>query len=140
MSEEPAAHDPVELTRRAYAAVNSGDFDAIMAFFGPKSIWDVSRMGLGSYRGLAAIRRFLEDWIGSFDRYQVEVEQARDLGNGVVHLVASIDARSAGSISHVRLRYAPVLVWVDGVAMRVTHYPDVDEARAAAEGLAESRG
>ncbi len=36
--------------------------------------------------------------------------------------------------------YAAVSVWADGLAMRVTNHTDIDEARAAAERLAEERG
>jgi hypothetical protein len=31
-------------------------------------------------------------------------------------------------------------VWEDGLIVRVTNYTDIDEARAAAERLAEERG
>jgi len=38
------------------------------------------------------------------------------------------------------MRYAAVGVWREGLIERVTSYRDIDEARAAAERLAESRG
>ena len=47
------------------------------------------------------------------------------------HLVGSGD---------VRLRYAAVTAWVEGAVARDTNYTDIDEARAAAERLAQSRG
>jgi hypothetical protein len=37
------------------------------------------------------------------------------------------------------VRYAPVFVWSRGVVVLVTHYRNIDEARAAAERLADSR-
>jgi hypothetical protein len=36
-------------------------------------------------------------------------------------------------------RYALVSVWVAGLIVRLTNYTDIDEARAAAERLAEER-
>jgi hypothetical protein len=48
--------------------------------------------------------------------------------------------RPARSSGDVRLRYAAVATWVDGVAVRITNYGDIDEARAAAERLGVSRG
>jgi hypothetical protein len=39
----------------------------------------------------------------------------------------------------VQLRNAAVFVWVDGVIARAITGPDIDAARAAAEGLAEER-
>jgi len=32
--------DPVELTRRAFVAVNQGDLDAVMSFFAPDAVLD----------------------------------------------------------------------------------------------------
>ena len=140
MSEEPTPGSGIELSRRAFAAADDADFDALMSFFGPDSVWDVAPWGLGTHVGSAAIRVFLEGWIGSFDEYRVLVEEMLDLGNGVVFAVATQHARPAGGRRRLRLRYAPVFVWEGGVAVRVTHYRDIDEGRAAAERLVESRG
>jgi hypothetical protein len=87
-----------------------------------------------------AIREFLRNWIGSFDEYEVDIEQMLDLGNGVVLVIATQYAYSAGSGDQLRLRYAPVFVWANEVALLVTHYRDIDEGRVAAERLAESTG
>jgi hypothetical protein len=48
--------------------------------------------------------------------------------------------RPVGSTAHVRYRIAQVNTWVDGMIVRSTGYNDIDEARAAAERLAEERG
>jgi hypothetical protein len=37
------------------------------------------------------------------------------------------------------MRQANVFVWEGDLLVRVTHYNDIDEARAAAERLAESK-
>ena len=64
------------------------------------------------------------------------------LGNGVAFAVAVQSARLAGSTGLVQGRYAAVSIWSDGLIERVTtyYYTDIDEARAAAERLAEERG
>lgn len=62
MSEEATTPDLIALTRRAYEAGGRGDFETVMSDFGPDSVWDMSPMGLVAYEGLAAIRRFVEDW------------------------------------------------------------------------------
>jgi ketosteroid isomerase-like protein len=139
MHEESATGDSVDLTRRLFDAASSGDFDAMMRFFGTESVWDVEPWGLGTHAGPAAIRRFLEGWIGSFDEYRVTVEEMVDHGNGVVFALATQYARSAHVRGELRLRYAPVFLWAGGLAARITHYRDVEEARAAAERLAEER-
>jgi ketosteroid isomerase-like protein len=139
MSEE-STHDPVELTRRVYAFLNDRDFDSVVAMFAPASVWDVSDWGLGIHTGLPAIRRFLKNWFGSMDDYEVRVEELHDLGNGVVRAAVEQLARPAGSRSLLRVRSAPVFVWVAGRISQVTLYRDLDRARAAAERLAEQAG
>ena len=69
-----------------------------------------------------------------------EPEDVQDLGNGVTFSVLRDDGRPAGSTGHVETRQAYVLEWVEGMVARATVYSDIDEARAAAERLAEERG
>ena len=135
-STEVTSASPLELTRRAFA---SPDYDAMMKFLGPDSVWDISRWGLGTHTGPAAIRRHFDDWVGSFDEYEITLDEVSDLGGGVVYAVASQHARPAGGQSHISLRHASVFVWEKEVAVRVTHYRDLDEARADAERLASER-
>jgi len=66
--------------------------------------------------------------------------EARDLGNEVLFVVARQDARPLGSPAMVHETWAFTVEWDAGMIVRVTVYLDIDEARAAAERLAESRG
>jgi hypothetical protein len=50
------------------------------------------------------------------------------------------ESATPGDCNYVRVHSATVSEWVDGVVIRVTIYPDIDEARVAAERLAEERG
>lgn len=138
ISEESTTPASAELTRRLFETANAPDFNAMLRFFGSESIWDVEPWGLGTHAGPAAIRRFIEGWIGSFDAYQVVVEEMLDLGNGVVLAVATQYGHSAHVRGELRRRYAPVFIWADSVVVRVTHYHDIDQARAAAKRLAAS--
>jgi ketosteroid isomerase-like protein len=139
MSEE-STPEPVELTRRVYAFLNARDFDSVAGMFAVRSVWDLSDWGLGVHTGLPAIGRFLKDWFGSMDEYEVRVEEMYDLGNGVVRVVVEQVARPAGSRSLLSVRSAPVYVWIAGRISRLTLYRDIDEARAAAERLAREAG
>jgi ketosteroid isomerase-like protein len=103
-------------------------------------VFDTSPLGLGAYEGQAAIREFFEDWIGTFEEFQMEPEEILDLGGGVTLAVALQSGRPVGGDGQVQWRYAAVSVWVDGVAARTTNYFDIDEGRAAAERLAKERG
>jgi ketosteroid isomerase-like protein len=139
MSEESTTPDPVRLVRDAIAAGNSRDFDAMMSFYARDAVWDTSSMGLGVYEGRAAIRRFFEDWLGSYEEWTMETETILGLGNGVVYTVNDQRARLAGSSGAVRLRDAWVCDLPEGLVTRITIYADIDEGRAAAERLAEER-
>ncbi len=136
---EQATVSAIDLTRSAFASANSGNYDAMMRFYGPDSVWDVSPWGLGTHTGPTAIRQFFTDWIGGFDEYSVTVEQLHDLGSGVVYAIAVQHCRTAGRNAALRLRYAPVFVWDRDIAIRVTHYRDIEQGRAAGERLAATR-
>jgi hypothetical protein len=137
MPEESATPDLVELTRRAIASGNDGDYDAMMSFFGPASSIDMTRLGLGSYSGPVAIRRFFENWIGASDEVEFLLDETLDVGNGVTLASVRQNARPTGTRGLLRFRYYAVYSWVERICLRVTHYRDVDEARAAAERLAK---
>lgn len=139
MSEASGDPDLVELVRRAYVASNRSDFEAIMSFYSHDAIWDMTPMGLGVYEGQVAIRSFFEEWIGSFEEFEIEPEQTVDLGGGITLAVVLQGGRPVGSAGHVELRYAQVAVWVQGLVVRNINYTDVDEARVAAERLVEER-
>ncbi len=139
MAEESTTSDPVELTRSAIASGNGGDYDAMMSFFGPESSVDMTRLGLGSYSGPVAIRRFLENWIGASDEVEFLLDEALDLGNGVTLASVRQNARPVGTKGLLRFRYYAVYSWVERICLQVTHYRAVDEARAAAERLAQER-
>lgn len=139
-SGESTTRDPVELARQMTEASNRGDIDAWMSFFAPDAVWDMSPMDMGLWEGCAAIRSFREEWGSAYDDLAHEVEAILDLGNGVVFAVVTQRGRPAGSAGEVNQQAARVSVTADGLIERITSYPDIDEARAVAERLAEERG
>jgi ketosteroid isomerase-like protein len=141
MSQEPTTPDPVELARRGIEAADRGDFDAILRTYAPDAVWDLNPLGgLGTFEGEVAIRGFWKDWYSSYEELEIEPEEILDLGNGVILSVVIQKGRPVGSSGYVQLRYAIIGVWVEGLFVRITNYGDIDEARAAAQRLAESRG
>lgn len=140
MSEESTTPDLVELNRRAIEAAGRRDFDAAMTPYGPESVWDTSALGMGTYRGADVIRRNLEEWTAIYEDFEVEIEENRDLGGGVILSVTRQRGRIAGSSGYLEFLYASVTEWTDGLIRRVTPFTDIDEARAAAKRLAEERG
>jgi ketosteroid isomerase-like protein len=140
MPEKSTTPDLVELLRRFTESLERRDFDEALSFFVAEPVWDMSAMGMGTFEGSAAIRGLLEDWLAPYAQWEIEVEDWLDLGNGVVLAVLVESGRPTGSTGRVQLRYASVGVWAHGMISRAATYADLDEARAAAERLAESRG
>ena len=140
MPEESTTPDLAELTRSIWVAVNREDWDAVERFFAPDALWDTSGVGLGTFEGRAAMRGLWEEWQSVFEGLVSEVEQALDLGGGVVFAVIRMQSRAPSGTGSVAQRAAYVYRWVDGLVAQVTIYTDIDEARAAAERLAEERG
>jgi ketosteroid isomerase-like protein len=139
MAEDSTTTDLAALTRGLFEASNGGAFDAMMSFYAPDAVWDMSNVGMGTYQGPAAIRGFFEDWRGAYEELAFALEEVVDLGNGVTFAVVVQTGRPVGSSGEVRLRYGAVGEWAQGAIVRFANYTDVDEARAAAERLAESR-
>jgi ketosteroid isomerase-like protein len=137
--EESTTPDLLERWRQAAESAYRGDLDATMGIFAPDAVWEVEPLGI-SHRGAPAIRSFLEDWLGPYEDYEDAQQEALDLGNGVVFVVSRLDARPGGSQGIVQERWSFTVLWVAGMVARVTGRNDIDDARTAAERLAEDRG
>ena len=140
MSEESTTPDLVELTSGSFGCQSprSGRDDGLLR---PGCRVGHVADGARNVRGGGGDPRLLEDWLGAYEEeHEFEAEETLDLGNGVGFRVLIQKGRPVGSSGEVELRYAAVSVWEDGMIARVTNYTDIDEARAAAERLAEERG
>jgi ketosteroid isomerase-like protein len=142
MSEESTTPDLVALTQAFCLA--GGGVEEEMSFYGPDPVYDVSPLGQPIFRGRAAIRSFLEGWMTSFESYREEAEEIVDFGNGVVFAAVRESGRPTGGAvdNQTHSTFGFVIVWIDGKIARMTAYKGdaLDEARAAAERLAEERG
>jgi ketosteroid isomerase-like protein len=136
MSEESTTSDPVELVRKQLEAADRGDLDGVMTSVAEDAVLD-GRADL--VEGRAAIRGFLDEWFKSYDELDYELEEVSHLGGGVVFAVVIQDGRLVGSDGHIRQREGWVYLFAGGSITRLTT-SEVDEARAAAERLAEERG
>jgi ketosteroid isomerase-like protein len=135
---ESTTRDPAELTRLVFEAVNQHDIDAVMSYFASDAVLD-GRVDV--LEGRAAIRDFLEEWFGSFAELRMEVEEFVVLADGVVLAVVSQQGRPVGVDGQVHQREGWAICWsAEGLLVRLTTHTDIEEVRAAAERLAESRG
>jgi ketosteroid isomerase-like protein len=141
MSEEATTPDLEESSRRLRETLSRGDLDAAVAMYAPDAVWDVSLLGLeGVFDGREAIRGALKDLIAPYQNMEFVTEDFRDLGSGVTLVVFRARGRLIGSPGVVESRWASVATWANGLIERNTTYPDIDQARAAAERLADERG
>jgi ketosteroid isomerase-like protein len=137
VSQESTTPDLVELVGRAFEAVNRRDVDAVINSFAVDAVFEGRALG-DIFEGHTVIRSFIEEWFGLYEELEYRLEEARDLGNGVVFAVVVQDGRPVGSAGHVHQREGWVVVWVRDSIARIT-VSEVDEGRAAAERLAKSR-
>jgi ketosteroid isomerase-like protein len=141
MPEESATPDPIGLTRAFYETMDrEWDFDALAVFFAPEAVWDLSESHLGRYEGIGAIRDFLVGYWETWEDHHHEIEEILDFGHGVLLVGIREDGRPRGSDGRVQARHLQVFEWVHGEIVRITGHLDIDEARAAAERLAQERG
>ena len=138
MPEESTTPDLRELSLQMAEAASRGDVDAYMSHLAHDAVWQ-TRLGtrLG---GTAAIRSYHEEFTSSVEGFRAESLEFVDLGGGVTLSVARQGGRPGGSASELLEQVAFVSVLVDGLVESMTTYSDIDEARAAAERLAEERG
>ena len=139
MAEGSTTPELVELTRRSVGAMNRRDLDVAMSYFAADAVRDASQVGIGTFVGVAAIRSFQNDWLATFEELTVDVPDVVDMGNGVIYCICVLTGRFAGG-GEVHQRWASVNTFVDGLYARVEAYLNPDEARAAAERLAQERG
>ncbi len=129
--------DPVELVRKQLEALDRGDLDGVMNNVAEDSVLEGRVENF--LEGRAAIRGFLEDWFRAYEELGFELEEVSHLGGGVVFAVVIQDGRPVGGDGHVRQREGWVYLCVGGSIAGLTT-SDVDQARAAAERLAQERG
>lgn len=138
MPEEFTTPDLAERVERSVEAFNAGDFDLAASFYAPDALFYPRAVGV--LEGREAIRSFFEDWHGMYEEFTFEIEEFRDLGNGVTFSVIRQGGRLADTAAWIHDRFALVFTWADGLVEKGTNFTDAGDARAAAERLAEERG
>jgi len=89
----------------------------------------------GDYRGIAGVRRWLEDWSAAWSDFTMEPEEFIDAGEHVV-AVLRMKATGRGSSVSVERQDAIVYAVADGKIARLDYFNNRAQAFAAA-GLAD---
>jgi ketosteroid isomerase-like protein len=133
------SQENVEVVRTAFQAFADRGLDAMAEFWDPDIVWRAAEGAIddiGEMHGQVAVRRYMEDWIDTFDDYSVVVEELRDVGDDRVLSIQRVKGRAKLSGAEIELRYASVNTVRDGKAVRVREYLSVEDAFKAV-GLGE---
>jgi ketosteroid isomerase-like protein len=126
------SQENVQLVREGFARWNRGDYD----FFLDSAAPDVelfSRFATLTgkpYRGHAGVREWLAEIQHSFERFELWLDEVRDLGDEVL-VIGGIDLRARGSGIDMRERMGWVLEFRDGRVARMRFYAKPDDALEA---------
>jgi ketosteroid isomerase-like protein len=141
VAEESTTPDLEESVRRTIEALNRRDFAAALSLYAPDVVVElVSVLEGGPLIGHEALRKFWRDLTESFQDFEFQGEDFNNLGSGLTFGVLVQRGRPHGSDRFIETRMGVVATWRDGRIAHARMYQDVDEARAAAERLAQERG
>ena len=121
----------VESVRRILQAFADGGLDAMAEFYDPDIDWRAAEGAIddvGEMHGPVAVRRYIQDWIDTFDGFSVVAEELRDVGDDRVLSIQRGTGRAKLSGVQIDLRYAAVNTVRDGKVVRVREYLSVEDA------------
>ena len=122
----------VELVRGIVDALNRGDVDGMLARMHPDFEWRPleSSPVARSYRGREQVRRYVEDWLNTFDSLRLDLQDPTEVGDRVL---AVIHGRGRGRASGVELETRFCQVWTlrRGTAVRMEEYATREQGLAA---------
>ena len=133
------SQENVGIVRRAWQAYADVGLDGLMEFFGESISWraiEGAPDDVGEMRGVEAMRRYLRDWLETFDDITSVPTEVLDLGDDGVLAELRVKGRARLSGIETELSYAVVYTVRDGNIVQGREY--VDRAAALkAVGLEE---
>jgi ketosteroid isomerase-like protein len=135
------SQENVEIVRRAYDALNRGDWDAFFSDAYPDFEVRLARLPVGSgsnagtLRGREQIQGTLEDYLATFDSMIFEPDQLIEDGDRVVAVVTR-RARAKGSSNEMVVQNGHTWTLRDSRLLSMQSFPDPRKALEAA-GLSE---
>jgi ketosteroid isomerase-like protein len=133
------SRENVEVVRRLTEALNARDLDTYyVEFFDPEVEWrtSVEDPDAAVHRGLQAYKRYVEQWIESFDGLHADIEEYIDLGDDRVLTWSRFTGQGRTSGAPADWYLAIIFTIRDGKVVQGEEYFDRDQALVAA-GLSE---
>jgi uncharacterized protein len=128
------SQENVEVVRRMLQAFADGGLDAMPELWDPDINWRAAEGAIddaGEMHGPVAVRRYIQDWIDTFDDFSVVVEELRDVGDDRVLAIQRLSGRAKLSGTETDLRYAVVYTVRDGKIVQGREYMDKEQALEA---------
>lgn len=123
----------VEVVRESFARFQS-EYELDEQFLTPDFVWDMSNFSgwpeQQTYEGPEGVRRFLAEWTGAWEDWQIEIEALHGAGDKVVAIMRQ-SGRSKASRLAVDMSFAQVWTVRDGLGSRMDMYNDPAEALKA---------
>jgi ketosteroid isomerase-like protein len=118
-----------ELARRYIALASARDYEAFADLLDPEVVWHGTRGGVDAervVRGPEAYLAYMREVLGTFERYEFEVEQAFGFDEGVLLFLREHGEGRDGVVVESETAIA---LWIRGGRVhRVQGYLDRDEA------------
>jgi ketosteroid isomerase-like protein len=130
------SQENIETIRRCDEAISRGDVDAYLLGIHPDVEFIPRRAAVqGTYHGHAGMRKYIAENAESFDHFEVDNTEFRDLGDSVLAF-GTVRVRGRESGVEVTHPTALVVAFADGKIIRFQDFGERDAALEAA-GLSE---
>jgi len=129
----------VEIVADSFKAFADGGLDALAEFWHPDINWRAMEGAVddvGEMHGTAAARRYVQDWLDTFEDVTSVAEELLAAGDDRVIAVQHMTGRARLSGIETELRYAVVYTLRERKIIRIREYLNREQALEAA-GLAE---
>jgi ketosteroid isomerase-like protein len=125
----------VELVSGIIEALNRGDIDAMLERMHPDFVWrPIDTSPVAAARGHREVRRYVEDWLGTFESLRVELDDATEIADCVVVDVHG-HGRGCASGLAIDTRFCQVWTVHDGAAAGMREYATRERALDALGSL-----
>jgi ketosteroid isomerase-like protein len=124
----------VEIVRDSLEALADGGLDALADFWSPDMIWRAMEGAPDDVRemhGPEAARRYVQDWLDTFDDFRTVADELFDVGGDRLVAVQRITGRARLSGVETELRHAVVYALRDGRIVRGREYRDREQTLEA---------
>ena len=132
----PMAPNDIDVVRDQFEATNERDFARAMDLYSHDVVLVVhpeAFLYAGTFEGRETVGRYFGEWFSTFEPgYRFEIDEAQEIGDGVVFLVATHRGRGRNSGAEVQTQTGYHYTIRDGKVARVEIFAGRTEALEAA--------